>query len=813
IGQDGSILARAPNQVSEFGRNIGDSDLIRIWAPRSPVGVAHLVAKTDGNDKLLAYRVMPEFGLMVSAGVSRSRALADWHRMVLAELTLLTAFSGMLLYWTRRIKRHDEEQAQIEQELERAVETRTDELKAARMLAEQRAVQLGWINAELRRLAQVASHHLQEPLRAIVSCGQMVRRSLPQPIAGLDDAVEGMCYEGIALKTHLGDFEKHVSTISDAAVDDDPCAAGPPEERAPPSPSLGSHSFKARAVAATIILVVLAGHGLQLRADYRNAIVASERLTGAVVNTIEHHLRSSFRRVDNLLNDVTLAVEDDRHQSQAFHERMLARLTTVPEVRYVSVADAEGRVSPHTWPAHALSPQDRNVAGRDFFRGQRASAMHGNLVIGQPRLDPATGERELVFSQPVVGPTGRFAGIVFASVDPDLYARFLDTVLLDEDGGTAVIALDGHMVARAPKHEEKFALDISGSDLFTQYLPNGPSGTAHLVSKTDGNRKLLGYQVVDDFPLVVTSGYSIDKALGEWNLIAVSTTAMAVIASAILFAWAWRADRHARNQFHYRHDLAAQVALRTAGLAAAHQAAEARSNSLAEANARLEDLSRIITADMRAPLRALTDHIATVERLAGGRTEECDHWLAFISAGGIHLKALLRDYQRFVSALSGAPRLRDVDCDEIVRGAARLVESMWKDKVRFSVAPLPHVHGDRDMLLEVFLQLFSNAAIHSKDAQQVTVTVRADRQGDEWRISVADDGPGLPPVNPEHLFRAFETAHNRDPDSTGLGLPLCRIIIQCHDGRIWATSRRGKGTEFHFTLPAAPALATPREAA
>lgn len=171
------------------------------------------------------------------------------------------------------------------------------------------------------------------------------------------------------------------------------------------------------------------------------------------------------------------------------------------------------------------------------------------------------------------------------------------------------------------------------------------------------------------------------------------------------------------------------------------------------------------------------------------------------TAGGVHLRALLRDYQRFVAALSDSPRLCPLDSGEVIRGAAGLIAGMWGDRVCFEIGPLPQLVADRDMLLELFLQLFANAVIHAKGRPVVTVAVVAEAQEGGWCFTVSDDGPGLPAVSGDHLFRAFETAHDRDPDSTGLGLPLCRVIVQWHGGRIWATSHAGKGCDIHFVLP------------
>lgn len=804
ISLGGHVVARSPDPNDDYGRDISGSHLFRYWLPHAPVGLARVSDDGDAREKLLSYRVMPEFSLMVTASIPRARALEEWYRMAAVELGLLAVFSGMLLYWVRRIRRHEDILSQQQRFMEAAVDERSRDLEAARALAESRAARLGWINEELKRLTLVTSHHLQEPLRAIVSCSQMIPRALAARPPGLDEAVAGLVQEGIALKARLGEFERHVDTLTRTRqeAESQPAALGTPVPPPSPPPAEAAPRYAARAIAAVIIVAVLTGNAWQLRGDYRNSIHAAETLATAVVKSIERHLQVSFRRIDTLLADVTQAVQDGRHTSAEFRDRLVSRMETIPEIRQVTVVDATGHTTPWSWALDGVPPRRQDVSGNDFFRLQAETRRH-QLVVGRPTPQGPDGERTVTLSHPVLGPGNRFAGIVFATVDADFYARFLDALLLDDDGGSAVTTLDGRILARAPRQEEKFGSDISSSDLFTQFLPRAPAGIAHLQSKADGNPKLLGYRVIDGFPLVVTSGYSIAKAIGQWELVAKVASVLAAISSAILFVWAWGADRHAQALTRYRHWLADEVAQRTAGLATAHEAAEQRSARLDEANGQMRDLIRMIAAEMQAPLRALTARIATVQHLAGGKSEEADHWLGFITAGGVHLRALLRDYQRFVAALSDSPRLRLLDSGEVIRGAASLIAGMWGDRVCFAIGPLPRLMADRDMLLELFLQLFANSVIHAKEKPMVNVTVAAERQDDGWSFAVSDDGPGLPPVNGDQLFRAFETAHDREPDSTGLGLPLCRVIVQWHGGRIWATSRAGKGCDIHFVLPAA----------
>ena len=122
----------------------------------------------------------------------------------------------------------------------------------------------------------------------------------------------------------------------------------------------------------------------------------------------------------------------------------------------------------------------------------------------------------------------------------------------------------------------------------------------------------------------------------------------------------------------------------------------------------------------------------------------------------------------------------------------------------------PVFTADKALLKRVLSNLVQNAITHA--AVPVTVTFRAQREGEGIRLSVQDDGPGIPEANRERIFQKF--AQLRDADapkvrSSGLGLAFCRIAVESHGGRIWVESEEGRGSIFHLLLPFTPAPSRP----
>jgi signal transduction histidine kinase len=120
---------------------------------------------------------------------------------------------------------------------------------------------------------------------------------------------------------------------------------------------------------------------------------------------------------------------------------------------------------------------------------------------------------------------------------------------------------------------------------------------------------------------------------------------------------------------------------------------------------------------------------------------------------------------------------------------------------------MPVLHGDRDRLMIAIQNLLSNAIEYSGD-EPPRIHVSAERDGDEWVISVSDEGVGIDPDHVERVFEVFQSLHAGDRAGTGIGLALCERIVERHGGDIWVESEPGEGATFSFTLPAVEGRST-----
>jgi light-regulated signal transduction histidine kinase (bacteriophytochrome) len=186
-----------------------------------------------------------------------------------------------------------------------------------------------------------------------------------------------------------------------------------------------------------------------------------------------------------------------------------------------------------------------------------------------------------------------------------------------------------------------------------------------------------------------------------------------------------------------------------------------------------------------------------------GRASAGEH-LEFIVEGADRIELLIDGLVGYSIALQIDPAgFLQTDMNSNVRTALRRLEKeVQSSGASVTFAPLPRVAGDPDRLIQLVENLVRNALQNRGDvAPQVHIDVES--QADKWLFSVDDNGPGVEALYLEKVFQPFERLHGKH--RPGLGLAVCRAIVERHGGRIWAEFREGAGGRFRFTLPVGPA--------
>jgi signal transduction histidine kinase len=241
-------------------------------------------------------------------------------------------------------------------------------------------------------------------------------------------------------------------------------------------------------------------------------------------------------------------------------------------------------------------------------------------------------------------------------------------------------------------------------------------------------------------------------------------------------------------------------------LEAAHASLEARTEDLQRSNAELEQFAYVASHDLQEPLRKVASFVQLLQRrYAGQLDEKADQYIELAVDGAKRMQQLINDLLAFSRVGRTAQRREEVSCAVLLAQAwANLGPSVRASHATIEVGDLPVVLGEASLLTAVFQNLLSNALKFTGE-QAPRVSVSARWEGEHWLFSFSDNGIGIPAEYADRIFVIFQRLHDRAAyPGTGIGLAMCRKIIEYHGGRIWLDTTVTSGARFCFTLPVRP---------
>jgi signal transduction histidine kinase len=341
--------------------------------------------------------------------------------------------------------------------------------------------------------------------------------------------------------------------------------------------------------------------------------------------------------------------------------------------------------------------------------------------------------------------------------------------------------------------------------------------------------------------------------LAMWTRVVIGSLVALVIAGGVAGAVLWRtlrswiaeplgalaADARAVSEGDLHHpvrttgpgeiaELADTVERMRLGLVAQVQAVEAQRAEIAEAHDRLaeqaEELRRsnrdleqfayVASHDLQEPLRKVASFTQLLQKRYGGQMDErADQYIAFAVDGAKRMQQLIQDLLGFsrVGRLGG--ELADVPLDDALGAALENLENLVEDTgAVVTHDELPVVRGERPLLVQLLQNLVGNAIKFRDPERPPEVRISARRVGDSWELECRDNGIGIDPQYAERVFVIFQRLHPKDVyEGTGIGLALCKKIVEYHGGRIWLGEVDGPGTSIRWTLPAVDEPADDRQ--
>jgi signal transduction histidine kinase len=232
---------------------------------------------------------------------------------------------------------------------------------------------------------------------------------------------------------------------------------------------------------------------------------------------------------------------------------------------------------------------------------------------------------------------------------------------------------------------------------------------------------------------------------------------------------------------------------------------DAQTTELQRSNSDLEQFAYVASHDLQEPLRKVSSFCELLaKRYAGQLDDRADQYISFAVDGARRMSVLINDLLTFARVgRTTTAAWSQLDCEELVAQALRnLDEVIAETQARITHDPLPTVAGEATLLTTVFQNLVGNA-IKFRSEQPPQIHIGVQPTGGYWSFRVTDNGIGIDPAYTEKIFVIFQRLHSRDAyPGTGIGLALCRKILDYHRGRIWLDPDTTSGSVFCFTLPA-----------
>jgi len=239
-----------------------------------------------------------------------------------------------------------------------------------------------------------------------------------------------------------------------------------------------------------------------------------------------------------------------------------------------------------------------------------------------------------------------------------------------------------------------------------------------------------------------------------------------------------------------------------------HKTTEEKLKQLAEklsqSNKELEQFAYVASHDLQEPLRMVASYIQLLQRRYKGKLSgEADEFINYAVDGVIRMKTLINDLLVYSRVNTKESPLEDVDINKVVdQTRTNLHAAIEESGATINSEPLPVVKANNLQINQLFQNLISNAIKFRKPDTAPVVNISAKHAGDEWLFTVQDNGIGIDKEFSDKIFVIFQRLHNSSEyPGTGIGLAICKRIVEKLGGHLWVESNPGEGSTFNFTIP------------
>lgn len=508
----------------------------------------------------------------------------------------------------------------------------------------------------------------------------------------------------------------------------------------------------------------------------------------------------------------------------------------------LGIADANGTIF---CSGIASDPVDAHE--RTWF--QRAVASK-TFAIGDYQIETITHRATVNFGYPTLDSSGNVAYVMYAALDLAWLNDVASQAQLPEDASLTIVDREGVILVRYPDPDLWIGQTIPDAEALTA---NGEARGIVEGRGVDGIKRLYAYAPLgggEQPNAYLRVGLATSALYAEANQTLQRNLSLlgGVTVLALLVAWfaggglvVRKVNRVVAAAQRLRNgDLQARTGLKGSGeldnLGAAfddmaetlerrqrerddaERALAEKAEQLTRSNAELEQFAYVASHDLQEPLRMVASYTQLLARRYEGRLDsDADEFINFAVDGATRMQTLINDLLTLSRVGTRGGALEPANVEEILGTALHNLElTIGESHATVTHDALPDVVADAGQLVQLFQNLIGNAMkFHGEEPPRIHIS--AQRAGADWVFSVADNGIGVEPQYAQRIFVMFQRLHGREEfPGTGIGLAICKKIVERHGGRIWLETTKGGGATFLFTLRAAPAAAlatTAKEAA
>ena len=602
---------------------------------------------------------------------------------------------------------------------------------------------------------------------------------------------------------------------------------------------------------ALVLLAILPALGLvlytaidQRRSAIKEATASAQRIVRLAAAAQKQYIETS-RQLLTTLAQLREVRPDRTEEAEALFRTLLPVHAIYANIGAI---DPDGYVF-----ASALPITNRVYLGdRSYFKIARDTQ---KFAIGEFQLGRITGKPTLNMAHPLRGQSsGQFHGVVFLALDLNWLNQLAAKAELPDGSTLTVIDRDANILVRysIPESDRNWVgeslksnpgvVNFLKSGGETVMVAAGLDGVKRLYTSTPLNRTqgIADAHVFVGIPVKVAYAFA-NHTLAQ-NLIILG------IVSVLALAAAWIAGdvfvlRHvrglvaaakkmrlgtlsARSGVEHGPGEIGELARSFDEMAAALeqqvselQRAEGelkelnedlekrvvnRTLELKRSNEDLEQFAYVASHDLQEPLRMIRNYLQLLQQRYKTELDSNAHdFINFALDGSKRMNQLIHDLLAYSRVGTHGKELVLTECDQALEDAlANLTVAIEESKAEVTRDSLPPVIGDEVQLTQLFQNLIGNAVKFRGEATP-KVHIGVQRKGGEWEFTVRDNGIGIAEQDFQRIFVVFQRLHNREKyPGTGIGLSVCKKIVERHGGRIWVESKPGKGTTFHFTIPA-----------